>query len=147
MKAIYMDVCALGRPFDEQHFPRILLETEAYRSIIRAIEGAKYTLVVSPVHLSELKVIRDTDEGRDILELLHRFGIPAKCDENAVAQRTIALIRMGFGKADAAHVAFAEASADFFITCDDRLLRKCRREKVSVRTFYPQEFTRLEDLK
>jgi len=52
-----------------------------------------------------------------------------------------------FGIADGAHVAFAEATADFFISCDDRLVRKCRREKVTVTAITPIEFTIAEDLK
>jgi len=49
--------------------------------------------------------------------------------------------------ADAAHVTLAEAIADFFITCDDRLLRKCKRERVAIIAMNPVEFTITEDLK
>jgi predicted nucleic acid-binding protein len=52
-----------------------------------------------------------------------------------------------FGIADSAHVAFAEATADFFISCDERLVRKCRREKVPVTAMNPVEFTVVENLK
>ena len=45
------------------------------------------------------------------------------------------------------HVALAEATADFFITCDDRLLRKCKRERVAIIAMNPVEFTITEDLK
>jgi len=31
----------------------------------------------------------------------------------------------GIGVADAAHVAFAEAAGANFVTCDDRLLKRC----------------------
>ena len=33
-KSIYMDVCALSRPFDDQRYPRIRLETEAVNLIL-----------------------------------------------------------------------------------------------------------------
>lgn len=33
-KLIYMDVCALSRPFDEQDYMRIRLETEAVNLIL-----------------------------------------------------------------------------------------------------------------
>ena len=52
-----------------------------------------------------------------------------------------------FGIADAAHFALAEATADVFITCDDRLLKKCRKEKVTVTVVNPVEFAIAEDLK
>ena len=37
-----------------------------------------------------------------------------------------------FGPSDAAHLAFAEAAEADFVTCDDRLLRQCRRVQPSV---------------
>jgi len=49
--------------------------------------------------------------------------------------------------ADAAHVTLAEAIADFFITCDDRLVRKCKKERVAIIPMNPVEFTITEDLK
>jgi predicted nucleic acid-binding protein len=49
--------------------------------------------------------------------------------------------------ADAAHVAFAEASADVFMTCDDRLLRQCRRASVRLRVMNPIDFCLAEDLR
>ncbi len=42
-------------------------------------------------------------------------------------KRTEDLYSLNFGIADAAHVAFAETSADYFITCDDKLLKKIRK--------------------
>ena len=50
-------------------------------------------------------------------------------------------------RADTAHVAFAEATADAFITCDDRLLRQCRRTSVSLRVMSPIDFCLAEDLR
>jgi hypothetical protein len=44
-------------------------------------------------------------------------------------------------------VAFAEASADVFMTCDDRLLRQCRRASVRMRAMNPIDFCLAEDLR
>lgn len=71
----------------------------------------------------------------------------AECDVTATRARAEALHARKFGIADAAHVAFAEAAVDFFISCDDRLVKKCRREKVAVTTMNPVEFTIAEELK
>ena len=40
------------------------------------------------------------------------------------------LAELGFGVADAAHVAFAEQSQAQFISCDNRLIKKCLAHKV-----------------
>jgi len=47
-RLIYIDVCALSRPFDEQSYIRIRLETEAMNLILSKIRDGKYKLVVSP---------------------------------------------------------------------------------------------------
>lgn len=146
-KTLYIDISTLCRPFDDQSLMRIRIETDAYYLILRALQETKYTMVVSPVHIEEANAISDTEERREILAVLETLGTAAKCDVAATRARAEFLHSRNFGIADAAHVAFAEATADVFITCDDRLARKCRREKVGVTTVNPVEFTLAEDLK
>ena len=126
---------------------RVRLETNAYYLILQALQEARYALVVSPVHFEEANAIRDAEERREIGVVLERLGTAAECDLAATRARAEDLHSRKFGIADAAHVAFAEAAADFFISCDDRLVRKCRRAKVTVRAMNPVEFTIAEDLK
>ena len=146
-KRLYLDICTLCRPFDDQSQMRIRLETNAYYLILQALQDARYTMVVSPVHFEEANAISDTEERREILAVLETLGTAAKCEVAATRARAEFLHSRNFGIADAAHVAFAETTADVFITCDDRLARKCRREKVGVTTVNPVEFTIAEDLK
>jgi len=56
-------------------------------------------------------------------------------------ERADELTEAGLGTADAVHVADAEAlDADVLLTCDDRLIRRCRRtsERLSVRVENPK---------
>ena len=144
---LYLDSCTLCRPFDDQSQMRIRLETNAYYLILQALQAARYTMVVSPVHFEEATAISDVEERREIIAVLERLGTAAECDVAAARARAEELHARKFGPADAAHVAFAEATADVFISCDDRLVKKCRREKVAVTTMNPVEFTIAEDLK
>ena len=146
-KTLYLDICTLCRPFDDQSLMRIRLETDAYYLILQALQDAKYRMVVSPVHIEEANAISDVEERQEILSVLDKLGTTAECDMAATRTRAEYLHFRKFGIADAAHVAFAEATSDVFITCDDRLVRKCRREKVGVTTVNPVEFTIAEDLK
>jgi len=57
--------------------------------------------------------------------ILDRLGEPIKADLAATRSRAEKLVRLGFGIADAAHVAFAEQLGAQLITCDDRLVKKC----------------------
>ena len=104
-------------------------------------------MVVSPVHFEEANAISDTEERQEILAVLEKLGTLAACDMTATRARAEYLHSRKFGVADAAHVAFAEATADVFISCDERLVKKCRREKVKVTTANPVEFTSTEDLR
>jgi predicted nucleic acid-binding protein len=146
-KRLYLDICTLCRPFDDQSQMRIQLETNAYYLILQALQDARYVMVVSPVHFAEASAISDAEERQEIVVLLERLGTTAACDMTATRARAETLHARKFGIADAAHVAFAEAAADFFISCAERLVRKCRREKVTVAALSPVEFTMVEDLK
>jgi predicted nucleic acid-binding protein len=146
-KRLYPDICSLCRPFDDQSQMRIRLETNAYYLILQALQDARYTMVVSPVHFAEAEAISDVEERREIIAVLERLGTAAECDGAVVRARAEDLHAKKFGLADAAHVAFAEATADIFLSCDYRLVKKCRREKVAVTALNPVEFTLAEDLK
>ena len=61
--------------------------------------------------------------------------------------RAEALCTAGFKVADAAHIAFAEQMADFFITCDDKLLKLSKRSDLNVVACNPVEFVTQEELK
>ena len=146
-KALYLDVCTLCRPFDDQSQMRIHLETNAYYLILQAIRSAHYEMIVSPVHFEEVNAISDAQEKQELLTILATFGTQAQCDSVATRARAEDLHTRRFGVADAAHVAFAEVTANIFLTCDDRLVKRCKREHVLVSVMNPVEFAIAEDLK
>lgn len=53
--------------------------------------------------------------------------------------RATILHAAGIGVADAAHVAFAEQMANCLMTCDDALLKRCRRIGVNIAVMNPIE--------
>jgi hypothetical protein len=58
-KLIYLDVSALSRPFDDQDFMRIRLETEAVNLILSKVREGGLRLLVSSVHWKEIDAIQD----------------------------------------------------------------------------------------
>jgi len=104
-------------------------------------------MIVSPVHFRELAAIEEMRERAEVIALLHRYGTTPSCDFNGIRKRAEALQARRFGIADAAHIAFAEVTADVFITCDDRLRRQCRRASVRIATMSPVDFCLAEDLR
>ena len=73
-KPIYLDVCVLSRPFDDQSFLRIRLETEAVNLILSKIRNEEYELVVSPIHWEEIEAISDIFERIELQERLKTLG-------------------------------------------------------------------------
>jgi hypothetical protein len=69
-KHIYLDVCALCRPFDDQQQVRIRLETSAIELILAHVRQEKMALIVSSVHRLEIKAITDLEERKQLLLLL-----------------------------------------------------------------------------
>ena len=95
---------------------------------------------MSPVHYSEIGAIREASERLEIKSLLDRLDNSCECDFTNARNRAEGLINMGFGIADAAHVAFAEQLAEVFITCDDKLLKRCTQTSLDIVTLNPLEF-------
>ncbi|WP_027389074.1 PIN domain-containing protein [Chrysiogenes arsenatis] len=147
-RPIYLDVCALCRPFDDQSFVRIRLESDAVRLILQHVRAGELRLVYSPVHQREIAAITEIFERMELLAILSSVGHPVTLlDAKATRTRAEYLVQRGFGIADAAHVSFAEAALSDFVTCDDRLLRKCRLVQSTVWCGTPIEFCGKEDLR
>ena len=144
---VYLDVCALSRPFDDQSFLRIRLETEAVNLILSKVQESYLRLAISPVHFVEIKAIPDTLERLELLSIIENYGVRLHVNKVTVRKRAEKFTGWGFGPADAAHVAFAESGNAIFISCDDRLLKKCAKYDIKVWCGSPVLFCTEEDLR
>ena len=146
-KSIYLDVCVLSRPFDDQSLLRIRLETEAANLILSKVKNEEYRLVVSPIHWEEIKAISGNFERIELQERLQALGEFVTVDLAAARNRAEELYDLKFGVADAAHFAFAEQCGAEFISCDDSLLKKCLRHNIKVWCGTPVAFCEKEGLR
>ncbi|MCK6619537.1 MAG: hypothetical protein HUU32_01055 [Calditrichaceae bacterium] len=147
MNKLYLDVCTLCRPFDDQNLMRIRLETDAVYLILQNVLNGHYEMVTSPVHFKEIEAITDVREKTQLTTLLAKYGKTFSWNLNKTRERAEQLVSLKFGVADAAHFAFAEAASDCLITCDDRFLKKARKLKTTFQIMNPIEFCINEDLK
>jgi len=137
---IYLDVCCLNRPFDDQSQDRIRLEAEAIIIILAHIEAKDWTLIGSEIIDFEISRIPD-EEKRQKVEILSTLAEDYIVVTEEVEERAIELERLGFGSYDALHIACAEkARADIFLTTDDKLLRKAENTKLDVKVKSPIEW-------
>jgi len=126
---VYLDMCAIQRPLDTKNQVRIAVDAEAVLGIIALCESGALELVSSDALVFELgrnpNPIR-RQYAEEVLSLAKSF-----IDINeSLERRADALSAMGVKPLDALHLAAAEeAQADYFCTCDDRLLKKAQSLK------------------
>lgn len=92
---IYLDICAVNSPFDDQEQMRIRLETGVASLILGHIRTCSIQLVVSPVHLKEALATPDLSRREHILALLREFGVQIDVDSRQVRQRSPTPSTMG----------------------------------------------------
>jgi hypothetical protein len=106
-------------------------------------------LFYSPVHEDEIALNSNELQRTEVLNLLWgigRYAKPLIRDMDGLEQRGRAFRTAGFGVADAFHLAYAEAIGADFVTCDDELLKRCRRGDVAIWCGTPIDFCKKEEL-
>lgn len=137
---IYMDVCALKRPFDDRSQPRIEAEAVAVLEILGRVQSGNDLLVWS----SALKFENDADPDLEVRQVVAECG--GLSDELVVllpeAERRISdLVKLGLTPLDAAHLALAEAAGcDVLLTCDDRFMRRANRGPTYSKVLNPVQY-------
>lgn len=124
---VYLDLCCLKRPFDDQAQPRIAVETVAVLGILDAIESGHIKAVRSAAH--DLENSRNTDQRRAsaVAAWLGQLN-PPQTTTASVLERVELLARSGIRQMDAFHLAWAEFfQADRFVTTDDKLISQAER--------------------
>ncbi len=127
MERVYLDICSLKRPFDDQRQPRIRAEAAAVAAIVAQAEAEEIVLVRSPAHMVENDANPREDRRLAAALWIDRAAVEVGLDSD-VESRAGVLVALGFGPLDALHLAFAErAGARWFVTCDDRLIKLAGR--------------------
>ncbi|MCL2341518.1 MAG: PIN domain-containing protein [Firmicutes bacterium] len=131
MEKVYLDNCALNRPYDDQTQIRITLETEAKLHIQACIVKGDMEMAWS--YMLNFENSKNTNVAKK--NAISAFSKNAKqkimANENIIKNAN-EIKKTGIKDADALHIACAiEAKCDYFITTDDRVL-KYSSDKISV---------------
>jgi predicted nucleic acid-binding protein len=137
---LYLDVCCLNRPFDDQSQNRVRLEAEAVLSILELAESGELEIIGSDIIDDELSEMPD-NERREKVELLLTLASSQIALTLAIEQRAVELQKQNISPSDALHLASAEsAQADYFLTTDDDLLRRAKRANLKVKVENPAKW-------
>jgi predicted nucleic acid-binding protein len=123
---IYFDSCCLQRPLDNQTQPRIRVESEAVLVLLNEVQVGNINLLNSEALEYEMNRIPDKIRCNEIMAIL---GLAKERLEltDTILLFAESLEAKGIDPMDAVHLAFASiAKADFFATCDDKLLKKAQ---------------------
>ena len=126
---IYLDLCAIQRPLDTANQIRIVLESEAVLGIITFCDTGQAEL------LSSEALLYEGEQSALPVRKEHTLSVLAKAKNVLVVtekekSRAAEIAQCGVKPLDALHIALAESgNADYFCTCDDKLLRSAKKVK------------------
>jgi predicted nucleic acid-binding protein len=134
---IYMDVCCLGRPFDDLTQARIYLEAEAILSIISRCESGDWTLISSGTIDFEISQIPDF-EVQDKINSLYSTAREHHKITQKLVDRAKEFQNSKIGYFDSLHMAIAEsANVDVMLTTDDRLVKRSQNSRARIKIANP----------
>ena len=139
---LYLDLCALKRPFDDRSQPRVDAEARAVLDLLGRIADGEHRLIWSPALTFENEADPDLEVRRVVAQCASLAGVHAELTEE-VAGRIADLHGLGLAPLDAGHLAFAESAAcDALLTCDDRFEKRAGRIASRTRVVNVVEWSR-----
>jgi len=147
MDLIYLDYNCFQRRFDDPGQVRIQLEALACEEIFMRAEIEEIQLVWSFMHEDETLQCPFPNRLNVafILSTLCKMRIGP---EDEICEAALELQkRSKIASKDALHLACALfAGADYFLSCDDRLVRQAKRLDLNMTISNPVDYIRMEDL-
>ena len=129
---IYLDTSVYNRPFDDQSQARIRLEAEAFLSILEKTMAGAVSIISSSVLAYENSLSPFPERKERVSHYVALASRSVKMSDT-IKKRATLLEESGFDSLDAMHLACAESGgAEYFITCDDTIIRKARKNRTAV---------------
>lgn len=124
---VYLDNCAINRPFDDLRQERIYLEAEAVMLILARIQRSTWVWIGSEALDIEISLTPDQSRRWRLQQVVQGVAVSIQIGQTEL-KRSQELGALGVSSFDAAHLACAETGrADIFLTTDDRLLKIAKR--------------------
>ena len=137
MAKIYMDVCCLNRPFDNQVQYRIRIESEAILTILSFCQNNEWSLAASDPIEFEMSKLNDVDKLRKIRDLYSIAKNRLTVTEQ-VRERSKELQVYGIKFFDSLHLALAEIHRqDVLLTTDDNFIAAAKRCEAGIPVINP----------
>ena len=147
MKRLYLDMNIYNRPFDDQSQVKIKLETIAIFSIFQRIKKGQFVLLWSFM----LEFENSLNPYEDIrMEIAMTSSLSSeKVDIDAdILHRAKEFEPKGIKPRDALHLVCAvEGKADYFLTCDDKFVKRSKEIEYDILIRNPIDFVKELEVK
>ncbi|MDN7025679.1 PIN domain-containing protein [Methanoculleus sp. FWC-SCC1] len=137
---VYLDVCCLCRPFDDQTSYRIRMEAEAVIAILNRC-ATDWELVGSEVIDYEIARIVEEEKMKAVESLL-QFARERVMTDTKIVERARLFHELGIDTFDALHLASAESAGAVLLTTDDSLVKVIKRleDKIPIAIYNPVQW-------
>ncbi|EAM49197.1 hypothetical protein CwatDRAFT_1853 [Crocosphaera watsonii WH 8501] len=144
---IYLDYNCFQRGFDDLRQIRIQMEALACQNIFLQAEAEDINLVWSFMHQDETLLCPFDQRKQEVLKLSRLCTIRI-APSREIYQLAQSFQQMqGLSSKDAVHVACGDyIKANFFLTCDDNLIKKSNKLNLAMYIMNPIDYIRQEEI-
>jgi len=136
---IYLDICCLNRPFDNQSSIRVKLETDAKLYVQLLIREKILELAWSYI-LDFENDANPFPERKYTIEKWKQLSTVDVVENNIILSKAATFVKQGIKSKEALHLACAiEAQCQYFLTTDD-LVQKKMKNTDEIKVCNPVEF-------
>lgn len=141
MDTLYLDYNGFQRGFDNPEDPRIREEALACHEIFSRAQQNKIKLIWSFMHDDETNLCPFPERKLEVLRLSSLCKIRIGPEEEIYNLALSYQKKESLHSKDALHLACAVyAEANFFLSCDDQLVRQTRRLKLEIQSLNPVDY-------
>ncbi len=147
MDLLYLDYNCFQRGFDDPNQIRIQIEALACQEIFTRAENDQIQLIWSFMHMDETLFCPFPERKLEVFRLATLCKIRQGSKEEIRRLAQSFQVRAGLTARDAVHLACASfVKADFFLTCDDRLLKRAKELELDIEILNPIDYIRRETI-
>ena len=139
---IYLDMNIYNRPFDDHSQVRVGLETIAVFEIFQMVKSGSLLLIWSFM-LEYENSLNPYDDIRIEIERVSFLASEDVMSSENIRKAARQYEKKGIKPRDALHIACAvKSGAEYFLSCDDKLVRKAAVLGINLKTVNPIDFIR-----
>jgi len=145
MDLVYLDYNCFQRDFDDLKQIRIQMEALACREIFMKAEKERIELVWSFMHQDETILCPFPKRKYEVLRLSELCIVRIGPKEDIYKLAKSFQEKVKFSSKDAIHIACASfVNADFFLTCDDKIINRAKLLEFNMKIMNPIDYLRLD---